>query len=445
MERPKTYGEFAEMNEYTRVDERLRDREISDDAWRVLNMHNEIPDVVKKHFDMQDVTVSYVDYYDDNNVAIVATTKDCYEPIMMSAIVGDKFEASVDCLLESDRWDVEYKFGESVDSMFEKLSTDLIGGIKRDIFLRSIDFQKLDAAVKYDPELVGQIDADKPWLRRNYQYPGLSDEKVYAYIERLHRQLQSRLEPFDGLDIYRYEHWDGDYNIGLRLDASWPNPEREGELLRRRFQIGADDGHIYLYHEDDVIYTNHDTEIPLDIQYHSNCNRVGEDIPYTPDTLHDTVEAVMKNVDTLLANPPVRETILPTDLEILRDLRLSNVSPHAAEMIGLGNERLYIYADKGEDGLAESVSAEVLTNYGDKWYKHTNTYLRLEQLRDSVNWRIHLKSDIGEGVDSVVHVTDPSEREAKMNDTLRTFGEFIETEYSKSIVSDLDNQNEIQQ
>ena len=153
----------------------------------------------------------------------------------------------------------------------------------------------------------------------------------------------------------------------------------------------------------------------------------------------------MKNVDTLLANPPVRETILPTDLEILRDLRLSNVSPHAAEMIGLGNERLYIYADKGEDGLAESVSAEVLTNYGDKWYKHTNTYLRLRQSRDSTNWHIHLKSDIGEGVDTVVHVTDPSEREAKLKDTLRTFGEFIETEYSKSIVSDLDNQNEIQQ
>lgn len=75
MERPKTYGEFAEMNEYTRVDERLRDREISDDAWRVLNMHNEIPDVVKKHFDMQDVTVSYVDYYDDNNVAIYRPNK----------------------------------------------------------------------------------------------------------------------------------------------------------------------------------------------------------------------------------------------------------------------------------------------------------------------------------------------------------------------------------
>lgn len=30
MTRPKTYGEFADTNEYTRVDERLRDREISD-------------------------------------------------------------------------------------------------------------------------------------------------------------------------------------------------------------------------------------------------------------------------------------------------------------------------------------------------------------------------------------------------------------------------------
>lgn len=28
MTRPKTYGEFADANEYTRVDERLRDRVI---------------------------------------------------------------------------------------------------------------------------------------------------------------------------------------------------------------------------------------------------------------------------------------------------------------------------------------------------------------------------------------------------------------------------------
>ena len=51
----------------------------------------------------------------------------------------------------------------------------------------------------------------------------------------------------------------------------------------------------------------------------------------------------------------------------------------------------------------------------------------------------------GEGVDSVVHVTDTSERETTLKDTLRTFGELLEAEYSKSIVSDLDNQNELEQ
>lgn len=78
MTKPNTYGEFAKSNPNTRVDERLHDREITDDAWRILNLHNEIPEDVKDHFDIQDVTISYVDFYDDDNVAIVATTKDCY-------------------------------------------------------------------------------------------------------------------------------------------------------------------------------------------------------------------------------------------------------------------------------------------------------------------------------------------------------------------------------
>lgn len=95
MTRPKTYGEFADANEYTRVDERLRDREISEDAWRILNMHKEIPQNVKTHFGIKDETVACVDYYDENNVAIVATTKDCYEPIMMSAIVESEFRRTL--------------------------------------------------------------------------------------------------------------------------------------------------------------------------------------------------------------------------------------------------------------------------------------------------------------------------------------------------------------
>lgn len=129
MTKPKTYGEFAEHNEYVHIDERVRDREITDDAWRILNLHNEIPEDVKEHFDIQDVTVSYVDFYDDDNVAIVATTKDCYEPIVVSAVVGDRFEATVDCLTDCERDTLEF---DDSEEMFEVLEEALTDGIEED-------------------------------------------------------------------------------------------------------------------------------------------------------------------------------------------------------------------------------------------------------------------------------------------------------------------------
>lgn len=209
MTRPKTYGEFADANEYTRVDERLRDREISEDAWRILNMHKEIPQNVKTHFGIKDETVACVDYYDENNVAIVATTKDCYEPIMMSAIVGDRFEALVDCLLETDRWDTEYNFNDTVDSMFEKLRVDLVGGIKRDIYLRGIDFEMLKSDVNSDPHLLDNLDetfTNQPWLRRNKER-GIQDEPAFMYRERLHRQIQSRLDTLEGHENVKMSYY----------------------------------------------------------------------------------------------------------------------------------------------------------------------------------------------------------------------------------------------
>ena len=55
MTKPKTYGEFANQMQDVHIDERVRDREISEDAWRILNLHKEIPEDVKEHFDIQDV------------------------------------------------------------------------------------------------------------------------------------------------------------------------------------------------------------------------------------------------------------------------------------------------------------------------------------------------------------------------------------------------------
>lgn len=42
MTKPKTYGEFADTTPTVYVDIRVRDREITDDMWRVLNTENEL-------------------------------------------------------------------------------------------------------------------------------------------------------------------------------------------------------------------------------------------------------------------------------------------------------------------------------------------------------------------------------------------------------------------
>lgn len=36
MTKPKTYGEFADQMQDVHIDERVRDREISEDAWRII-------------------------------------------------------------------------------------------------------------------------------------------------------------------------------------------------------------------------------------------------------------------------------------------------------------------------------------------------------------------------------------------------------------------------
>lgn len=246
MTRPKTYGEFADTNEYTRVDERLRDREISDDAWRVLNLHNEIPEKVKEHFDIKDVTQSYVDYYDDNYVTIIAMTKDCYEPIMMSAVVGDigdndRFDVSVDSLTKWDRCTIGYP--GNADYVFAQLGETLIDSIERDEALREMERKSFEEDCKYDPEFAAKHGNVNPYLCDRSIYYDMDDEVAYAFEERFHRYIQSKFEQIEGAEIVQNEYGNGsDTNIDRRVKVQWPNPEREGETLIRRFEVYTNGG-----------------------------------------------------------------------------------------------------------------------------------------------------------------------------------------------------------
>lgn len=60
MTRPKTYGEYADQTPNVTVDIRVRDREITDDAWRVLNAENELPQDIVEQFNMDSDKHTYM-------------------------------------------------------------------------------------------------------------------------------------------------------------------------------------------------------------------------------------------------------------------------------------------------------------------------------------------------------------------------------------------------
>lgn len=85
---------------------------------------------------------------------------------------------------------------------------------------------------------------------------------------------------------------------------------------------------------------------------------------------------------------------------------------------------------------------------GDDPYAYVDTRLKLSRRDGSDNWHIHVNSGYRSEnpvYDDKVHVTDAATREVKLTEALNKFGEFIETEYSKSIVADLDNEQGLEQ
>lgn len=441
MTRPKTYGEFADTNEYTCLDERLRDREISDDAWRILNMHNEIPEDVKDHFDIQDVTVSYVDYHDDDNVAIVATTKDCYEPIIVSAVVGDRFEATVDCLTDCDRETLEF---EDSEEMFEVLEEALIDGIEQDLDLRVVDRERFADELKRNPDLANSSISKEPWKTFRptfYDQPGVTE---YAFLERVHRQIQARYDGYganvqmDDCEIGGV----GEDNIGLDIHVSWSNPEHKDEKLRRRIQMYAMGGCLEFEHDDDIQYVSKETDTPLKVQYHMYYGRDGQGIPFDKNDIHTSFDAVMAKVDNLLADSPAHDTILPMDIKALHELRLSTVAPHVQDVVKQTYEHLYVSAFENPDGTVDRVHVD-LSAIRDR-YVMADTRLMVDQHSDTSEWTIKIKSKVGDTLEDVT-VADDASWKLELDKSLRAFGEFVESEYIKSVVSDLDDQNHLEQ
>ena len=85
-----TYREYQATHPHIQMDERILDRDITPDALMALELYKHIDSDIKDYYQYEDKMDAVVDYYDDNNVSIIASTTGGTTPIDVSCVLGDK-------------------------------------------------------------------------------------------------------------------------------------------------------------------------------------------------------------------------------------------------------------------------------------------------------------------------------------------------------------------
>ena len=91
-----TYREYQATHPHIQMDERILDRDITPDALMALELYNHIDSDVKDYYQYRDKMNAVVDYYDDTNVSIIASTTGGTTPIECSCVIGNKNRISFD-------------------------------------------------------------------------------------------------------------------------------------------------------------------------------------------------------------------------------------------------------------------------------------------------------------------------------------------------------------
>lgn len=98
-----TYREYQASHPYIQMDERILDRDIAPDALAILELYKHLDASVKDYYQYGDKMNAVVDYYDDTNVSIIASTTGGMTPIECSGVVGDKNRFNFDYVMLSRR------------------------------------------------------------------------------------------------------------------------------------------------------------------------------------------------------------------------------------------------------------------------------------------------------------------------------------------------------
>lgn len=215
MTKPKTYGEFADTTPTVYVDIRVRDREITDDMWRVLNAENELsPDIVEQ-FNMGSDKHTYIDYYDDENVVLTtATAKESesdYTIALFSGIVGARFEMRS---LIRDEWNEYYSEVSSVDELFPSI-------------------EELNQSRTKENKRIARIGYERP------TYQSYSRD-AYILAERTRRYIQRRVEGMENVTLAKEHNFKQFRGGGCAIiDYEWKNPTRKETATHEEYPEGC--------------------------------------------------------------------------------------------------------------------------------------------------------------------------------------------------------------
>lgn len=415
MTRPKTYGEYADQTPDVRVDSRVRDREITDDAWMMLHMEDELRPEIVQRLKVTEGRRTYVDYYDENNVVLTTSTTHPAS-LMLSGIVGDRCDVRY---RYSDGHTGKYHTAKSMEVLFENLNRRAMTDIR-----------------------VNDLGKDD---HRFYDTP--IDTNIMH--ERIRRQIQLRAEQLPQVQMNK------DTQGGPYMTKGFEWSAANGDTLSRAFHVLIEGEDIHLSRTDTVTYTDTTRAVPLEVEYKTEYE--GASVYSAKDALQYKLPDVGRAIDRLMMTPPSRTATLPKALEAVRDFRLTDASEHLTDLVNIASERLVVSTEMTHNKRFAKAQVNAYPVFDEEWadtWAEEHKQNGKKESRANMHLGVNLHA-LGGTWDVGLHtnVSDGFHRHTRTSKTVfpatiatfkEEFGAFVDAEYSKSIVSDLEDANEQQ-
>ena len=160
-------------------------------------------------------------------------------------------------------------------------------------------------------------------------------------------------------------------------------------------------------------------------------------------------------VDRWMMLPPSRTATLPKELEAVRDFRLTDASEHLTDLVNITSERLSVSTETTHTKRFAKAQVQAYPvfdeDWADKWAEQNGKKGSRASMHLWVNlhalggtWDVRMQTNVGDTFNKHAQ-TSKTVFPATIATFKEEFGAFVDDEYSKSIVSDLEDANELQQ